>query len=246
MSVRMEPTLERKLQFLWMLFWHNSLPLYENTGWPKGIWHLLNGLYSVGRPTGEMRWSAFFSSWLATSVTMETWPVEHRVNDHFSKHVSPGPSFPISETCRGPLTLPIFQSVIFSFGGIWNRVFTLTNPVRWVIWRKPSVRKFVRSVVSCWPMSWTILKKKGLKTASKKTVVILPISFVKLNHLVWHVLSFNFVQIYVNLLEKQLSTVYFKDVRFPWVTLYFSLTLLAACIIHLIIIHIIILHMSST
>ena len=33
-------------------------------------------------------------------------------------------------------------------------------------------------------------------------------------------LSFNFVQINVNLLEKQLSTVYFKDVRFPWVTLY--------------------------
>jgi len=24
----------------------------------------------------------------------------------------------------------------------------------------------------------------------------------------------------MNLLEKQLSTVYFKDVRFPWVTLY--------------------------
>jgi len=36
-------------------------------------------------------------------------------------------------------------------------------------------------------------KKKGLKTASKKTVVILLISFLKLNHLVWHVLSFNFV-----------------------------------------------------
>jgi hypothetical protein len=35
------------------------------------------------------------------------------------------------------------------------------------------------------------LKKKGLKTAAKKTVVILPISFLKLNHLVWHVLSFN-------------------------------------------------------
>ena len=30
-------------------------------------------------------------------------------------------------------------------------------------------------------------KKKGLKIASKKTVVILPISFLKLNHLVWHV-----------------------------------------------------------
>ena len=37
------------------------------------------------------------------------------------------------------------------------------------------------------------LKKKGLKTAPKKTVAILSISFSKLNHLVWHVLSFNFV-----------------------------------------------------
>ena len=37
------------------------------------------------------------------------------------------------------------------------------------------------------------LKKKGLKTASKKTVVILLISFLKLNRLVCHVLSFNFV-----------------------------------------------------
>jgi len=45
----------------------------------------------------------------------------------------PGTSFPVSETCRGPLALPIFQRVIFSFGGIWNRVFTLTNPVRWMI-----------------------------------------------------------------------------------------------------------------
>jgi len=30
----------------------------------------------------------------------------------------------------------------------------------------------------------------------------------------------------VNLLEKQLSTVYFKDVRFPWVTLYIPVYLL--------------------
>jgi len=27
---------------------------------------------------------------------------------------------------------------------------------------------------------------------------------------------------FVNLLEKQLSTIYFKDVRFSWVTLYMS------------------------
>jgi len=26
----------------------------------------------------------------------------------------------------------------------------------------------------------------------------------------------------MNLLEKQLNTVYFKEVRFPWVTLYFG------------------------
>jgi len=35
--------------------------------------------------------------------------------------------------------------------------------------------------------------KKGFKTASSQTVGILPISILKLNHLVWHVLSFNFV-----------------------------------------------------
>ena len=104
----------------------------------------------------------------------------------------PGTSFPVSETCRGLLVVLIFQRVIFSFGGIWNRVFTLTNTARWIIWRRSSVRKLVRSIVSCWPMSWTILKK-SLKTTSKKTVGILPISLLKLNHLVWHVLSFNFV-----------------------------------------------------
>ena len=59
----------------------------------------------------------------------------------------PGTSFPVSEMCRGPLALPIFQSVIFFFGGIWNHVFTLTNPVGWMIWRKPSVGKFDRSSV---------------------------------------------------------------------------------------------------
>jgi hypothetical protein len=50
----------------------------------------------------------------------------------------------------------------------------------------------------------------ALKNASKKRVIIFPILFLKLNHLVWHVLSFNFVQINVNLLEKQLSTVILK------------------------------------
>ena len=135
----------------------------------------------------------------------------------------PGNSFPVSETCRCPHALPIFQRVIFflwGIWGIWNLVVTLTNPVRWMIWRKSSVRKFVRSIVSCWSVSWPILKEKGLKTASNQTVGILPISFLKLNRLVWHVLSFN---ICINKCEftwKQLSTVCFKDVRLPWITLY--------------------------
>jgi len=80
----------------------------------------------------------------------------------------PGTSFPVSETCRGPLALPIFQRVIFYFGGIWNRVFTLTNHVRWMIWRKSSARKFVRSIVSCWPVPWTILKKMAWKLHPKR------------------------------------------------------------------------------
>ena len=117
----------------------------------------------------------------------------------------PGTSFPVSETCRDPFALPIFQRVIFFFGGIWNRVFTLTNPVRWMIWR-------IDRSLFVGPCHGRF-KKKGLKTASKKTVVILPILFLKLNHAVWRVLN-------VNLLEKQLSTVYFKSVVFPWVILY--------------------------
>ena len=115
-----------------------------------------------------------------------------RVNDHFSKGVSRIPHFQLRRRAVAPSLSRSYNVWFFFFGGIWNRVFTLTNPVRWMIWRKLSVRKFVRSIASCWPVSWTILKK-GLKTASKKTVVILPISFLKLNHLVWHVLSFNFV-----------------------------------------------------
>ena len=115
-----------------------------------------------------------------------------RVNDHCSQHVSRAPHFPFQNVPWPSRSPDLSMCDFFFFGGIWNCVFTLTNPVRWMIWRKPSVRKFVRSIVSCWPMSWMILKK-GLKTASKKTVIILPTSFLKLNHLVWHVLTFNFV-----------------------------------------------------
>ena len=106
----------------------------------------------------------------------------------------PGTSFPVSETCRGPLALPIFQRVIFFFVSIWNRVFTLHKP-RTLNDLKEAIRQEIR------PIGRQLLaramedfkRRKGLKTTSKKTVVILPISFLKLNHPVWHVLSFNFV-----------------------------------------------------
>ena len=49
----------------------------------------------VGR-SGGTRWSAFFSSVLATSVAMETWPVEHHVfvYDAFVKYVLWPPRLP--------------------------------------------------------------------------------------------------------------------------------------------------------
>jgi len=105
----------------------------------------------------------------------------------------PGTSFPVSEKCRGPLALPIFQSVIFFSLGVFEIacLHSQTPYVEWFEGSHPSGKSSDRSSVvdPCHGR----FSKKGLKTASKKTVVILPISFLKLNHLVWHVLSFNFV-----------------------------------------------------
>jgi len=95
--------------------------------------------------------------------------------------------------CREPLALPIIQRVIFF---LWrylkSRVYThkprTLNDVKEAI--RQEIRPIDRQLLT--PVM-DDLKKKGLKTASKKTVVILLVSFLKLNHLVWHVLSFNFV-----------------------------------------------------
>jgi hypothetical protein len=84
---------------------------------------------------------------------------------------------------------------------------------------RQKIRPIDRQLLAC--VVDDFKKKKALKLHPRRlSVVILPISFLKLSHLVRHVLRFNFVYINVNLLEKQLSTVYFKYVRFPWVTLY--------------------------
>ena len=134
----------------------------------------------------------------------------------------PGNSFPVSKTCHGPLALLIFQRVIFFPLGVFEIacLYTQTPYVEWFEGCHPSGNSSDRSSV-VGPCHGRLKKKKAWKLhPRRRSVVILPISFLKLNHLVWHVLRFNFVYINVNLLEKQLSTVYFKDVRFPWITLY--------------------------
>ena len=135
----------------------------------------------VGR-SGGTRWSAFFSSVLATSVAMETWPVEHHVfvYDAFVKYV------------LWPPRLPDLSCYFFLWGYLKSHVYIhkprTLNDLKEAIQQeiRPIDRLLLARVMDD-------LKKKGLKTALKKTVVILSISFLKLNHLVWHVLSFNFV-----------------------------------------------------
>jgi len=81
--------------------------------------------------------------------------------------------------------------IFFLWGYLKSRVYT--HKPRTLNDLKAAIRQEIR------PIDRQLLArvredfKKGLKTASKKTVVILLISFLKLNHLVWHVLSFNFV-----------------------------------------------------
>ena len=53
-----------------------------------------------------------------------------RVNDHCSKHVSRAPHFPFRRRAVAPSFSRSFNVWFFFFGGIWNSVFTLTNPVR--------------------------------------------------------------------------------------------------------------------
>jgi hypothetical protein len=74
-------------------------------------------------------------------------------------------------------------------------VFALTNPVRTLNDLKEAIRQENRPIDrKLLAHVMGDLKKKGLKTASPKTtVVILQIPFIKLNHLVWRVSSFNSV-----------------------------------------------------
>jgi len=79
----------------------------------------------------------------------------------------------------------------FLWGYLKSRVYT--HKPRKLNDLKEAIRPIDRQLLARVMDDLKKKKKKGLKTASKKTVVFLPISFLKLNHLVWHVLSFNFV-----------------------------------------------------
>ena len=56
----------------------------------------------------------------------------HTANESMTivRNMFPGHLFSLFGDVPWPLALTIFQRVIFSFGGIGNRVFTLINPVR--------------------------------------------------------------------------------------------------------------------
>ena len=80
-----------------------------------------------------------------------------------------------------PPRSPNLSCDFFLWGYFKSHVYAC-KPLRWMIWRKPSIRKLSCRSSVVGPCHERFLKK-SLKL----------ISFLKLNHLVWHVLSFNFV-----------------------------------------------------
>ena len=115
-----------------------------------------------------------------------------RVNDHCSKHVPGHLISRFGDVPWPPRSPDLSKCDFFLWRYLKSRVYT--HKPRTLNDLKEAIRQEIR------PIDRQLLarvmddsKKKGLKTASKKRVVILPISFLKLNHLVWHVLSFNFV-----------------------------------------------------
>ena len=87
-----------------------------------------------------------------------------RVDDHFWKHVSQTTHFPFRRRAVAPSLSRSFNVWFFPLGVFEIACLHSQTPyVRWMIWRKPSVRKFVRSIVSCRPVSWTIIKQKAWK-----------------------------------------------------------------------------------
>jgi len=90
-----------------------------------------------------------------------------------------------------PRSLNLSVCDFFLWGYLKSHVHThkprMLNDLKEAI--RQEIRPIDRQLLACVMDDF----QKRLETSSKKTVVILPISFLKLNHLVWHVLRFNFV-----------------------------------------------------
>ena len=100
-----------------------------------------------------------------------------RVNDHCSKHVSRAPHFPFRRSAVAPSLSRSFNVWFFSLGVFEIACLHSQTPyVEWFEGSHPWGNSSYRSSVVglC---HGRFKKKKGLKTSSKKTVVILPISF---------------------------------------------------------------------
>lgn len=79
-----------------------------------------------------------------------------QVNYHCSKHDSQAPHF----LFWGHAVAPSFSRSVSTWCfplGILKIIFT--QIIHWMIWRKPSGRKCIRSIVSCWFVSKRILRK---------------------------------------------------------------------------------------
>jgi len=114
-----------------------------------------------------------------------------RVNDHCSNHVSRASHFPFRRRAVAPSLSRSFNVWFFSLGVFEIACLCSETPyVEWFEGSHPSGNSSDRSSV-VGPCHGRFKKKRFENRI--QTVGILPISFSKLNNLVWHVLSFNFV-----------------------------------------------------
>ena len=108
-----------------------------------------------------------------------------RVNDHCSKYVSRAPLFPFRRRAVAPSLSRSFNVWFFLCGYLKSRVYT--HKPRKLNDLKEAIRQEIR------PIDHQLLARVMDDFKKRLENCILPTSFLKLNHLVWHVLSFNFV-----------------------------------------------------
>ena len=116
-----------------------------------------------------------------------------RVNDHCSKHVSRAPHFPFRWRAVAPSLSRSFNVWFFSLGLFEIAcLYSHTPYVEWFEGSHPSeIRPIDRQSLA--RVMDDLEKKKRLENCIQEDGRHLTDIILKLNHLVWHVLSFNFV-----------------------------------------------------